>query len=114
MVPFDHVSLGPTTWDWEIWVSYDTIKMDWTPNDWDVLERIHFLILTTDRRRHMEAVNHSFEVTNFRVRLHSCSTEKPIFIVILGLGGLTVYLIKNDRQGWFLTERVHSETTRQV
>jgi hypothetical protein len=62
----------------------------------------------------MEAVKHSFEVTNFIVRLHSCSTEKPIFIVILGLGGFTVHLIKNDRQGRLLTGWVHSETTRKV
>lgn len=62
----------------------------------------------------MEAVKRSLEVTNFRARLHSCSTEKPIFIVILGLGGLVAYLIKNDRQGRFLIERVHGETARQL
>lgn len=63
--------------------------------------------------RHMEAGKRSLEVTNFRAHLHSCSTEKPIFIVILGLGGLVAYLIKNDRQGRFLIELVHGETARQ-
>jgi hypothetical protein len=56
-------------------------------------------------RRHTEAVTRSLEVTNFRTRLHSCSTEKLIFIVILALGRLAFYLIKNDQQGRFLIQQ---------
>lgn len=81
-----------------------TPPLKWTgpPSDWDVLEKNSFSHCDMGCGRHMEAVKHSLEVTNFRSRLHSCSAEKPIFIVILGLGGgLAIYLIKNDRQGRF-------------